>query len=104
MVENKFIVGDIFKLKVECLYNPIGTIGVCYAQYDNGISVIFENGKYDGFSLSKDIVLGGRSEVEMYLEKINHSEELSDYYFKNVIRLTEDFRKGYFHNAFNSLY
>lgn len=45
--------GTVVKLKVNCLGNKPGTIGVCYQEYDlgepGGSQVIFENGEYCGF-------------------------------------------------------
>lgn len=89
------LVGTIVKLKRECLDNPPNTRGVCYEVYDRGkgeegVSIIFENGKYDGFS---------PDEQREILIPIGISEDLMNYGFKNVGKLTEDFRKGLFNVA-----
>ena len=84
-------VGTMVKLKVPCLRNEPGTRGVCYDQYqmekDLGYSVIFENGEYDGFS---------QDEASEMLEIVGVELALIDYIFTNVMKLTEDFRKGVF--------
>lgn len=86
------LVGTIVKLKRECLENHKNTRGVCYETYsrgkaEEGVSVIFENGKYDGFS---------PDEQRELLIPIGISENLINYKFRNVGRLSEDFRKGIF--------
>ena len=43
-------VGTICKLKVDCLGNEPGTLGVVFYDYGDGFQAIFENGNYDGFS------------------------------------------------------
>ena len=43
-------VGTICKLKVDCLGNKAGTLGVVFNDYGDGFQVIFENGSYDGIS------------------------------------------------------
>lgn len=86
------LVGTIIKLKRECLFNPKDTKGVCYEVYsrgkgEDGVSIIFENGQYDGFS---------PEEQKELLIPIGISENLLNYKFRNVGQLTEDFRKGVF--------
>jgi hypothetical protein len=87
------MVGDKCKLLVPMLGNPEGTIGYVYEIYPDfdhpaldGISVIFENGKYDGFSAW---------DQEHYLEYIGHCGRYEDYVFENVGKLIDDFRRGY---------
>ena len=84
-------VGTIVKLKIPCLGNPVGTSGVCYEEYDLGEpgagSVIFENGRYDGFS---------PEEQENFLDFVGTSTEISNYQFTNVMKLSEDFESGFF--------
>lgn len=88
-------VGDIVKLKVDMLGNPEGTQGVVYEVYhlgeDRGVSVIFENGEYDGFS---------PTEQNEYLERIGHAKTIADYKFVNVIKVSQDFEVGVFDEAF----
>lgn len=89
-------VGDIVKLEVDMLGNPEGTRGVVYEVYHlnddhRGVSVIFENGEYDGFS---------PSEQEDYLERIGHAVTIENYQFINVAKLSLDFHKGIFDEAF----
>lgn len=90
------LVGTIVKLKRECLGNPKDTKGVCYERYDRGkgeegVSIIFGNGKYDGFS---------PEEQKEILVPIGISEDLMNYEFKNVGKLIEDFGKGAFDVVF----
>jgi hypothetical protein len=84
-------VGDLFKLKVQCLGNPAGTVGVGFNAYDlgegPGIQLIFPNGEYDGFS---------PTEQRDFLEPVGHCDALSAYHFSNVIQVAGDFRAGHF--------
>lgn len=84
-------VGTLVSLKVSCLGNSVGSIGVVYENYNRGASVIFKNGAYDGFS---------EEEQKMFLEEIGFCEEVSYYNFVSVVRLSEDFRKGFFDPVF----
>ncbi len=93
------IVGTIVKLKKECLFNPKDTKGVCYQVYDRGkgeegVSIIFENGKSDGFS---------SEEQKEILVPIGISEDLLNYKFENVGKVNEDFRKGIFNVVFKGI-
>ena len=85
-------VGDRVKLKTTMLGNIAGTIGYVYEQYadfDNpsksGVSVIFENGEYDGFSYN---------EQQIFLEFLEPTNVY--YHFKNVMKLSQDFNNGQF--------
>ncbi|MCC6837045.1 MAG: hypothetical protein IT234_00785 [Bacteroidia bacterium] len=94
------IVGTIVKLKRECLDNPPATRGVCYEIYkrgkgEEGVSIIFENGKLDGFS---------PEEQKEILIPIGISEDLMNYKFENVGKVSEDFRKGSFDTVFKGIY
>ncbi len=83
-------VGTLVKLKVPCLGNEIGTVGVCYEEYQlngNGRSIIFENGNYDGFS---------EDEQESFLEVVGTYPLLETYQFKNVMQLSWDYDSGVF--------
>lgn len=88
-------VGDILKLKVECLNNSIGTEGVVYYHYNDGFQVIFPNGNYDGFSLtsklSNEVI-----EADYFWEYVGHSKVVENYEFKNVMQVMKDFGNGYF--------
>lgn len=89
------IVGTIVKLKRECLDNPPQTKGVCYEVYnrgrgEEGASIIFENGKFDGFS---------SDEQKEIIVPIGIDENLMNYKFKNVGKLTEDFKAGLFNTS-----
>jgi hypothetical protein len=86
-------VGDKVRLKINMLGNKEGTVGVCYEVYDTAsASFIFENGNYDGFTMS---------EQEEYLQPAGHCSEVSGYVFESVIRLSKDFYSGKFKKAFN---
>jgi hypothetical protein len=80
-------VGTVVKLLFPCLGNEAGTYGVGFNDYDDGCQVIFKNGNYDGFSLDeqKDLLL-----------KVGFDYEVAEYNFRNVMQLSEDFRKGVF--------
>jgi len=86
-------VGTIVKLITPCLENPAGTLGVCYEEYDigdgHGVSIIFKNGNYDGFS---------PRDQSMFLEVVGYALDLSDYKFTNVMRLSKDYKEGKFNN------
>ena len=88
-------VGTIVKLKISVLDNPTGTQGLVYERYKigkyNGVSVIFPNGNYDGFS---------EAEQRIFLEKIGFNGRASDYKFTNVMRLSQDFNNGKFDHFF----
>jgi hypothetical protein len=85
-------VGSVVKLKIEILGNPVGTIGFVYETYDigdgPGVSVIFPNGNYDGFS---------PDDQKLMLKEVGIApEELTEYQFINVYRLSMDFDSGLF--------
>jgi len=87
--------GDVVILRKALLGNEIGTVGVCYEEYDlnghNGASFIFENGNHDGFA---------GNEQEHFLFVVDYDIMASEYNFYNVLDLHEDFCKGYFNNVF----
>ena len=88
------VVGTTVKLKVSCLGNNAGALGVCYSK-DNDLGrpsygVIFENGNYDGFS---------PEEVRDFLEETGFAMSVRDYQFTNVMKLSRDFDDGVFHAA-----
>lgn len=96
-MERTLFVGDIVIAKVRGLMgNPGGAKGVVYEEYDigdgPGVSIIFENGQYDGFS-PKD--------QERMVLKVGFHKWTSDYKFNNVIELGQDFDEGYWESAFN---
>ena len=81
-------IGTQVRLKVPCLGNPIGALGVCYEHYfigHEGCSVIFENGNYDGFD---------EFEQESFLEVVKQTDLA--YNFKNVSQLVHDWYQGLF--------
>lgn len=87
------MVGAKFKLRVACLGNSIGTVGICFNEYQDfdyidqtGVQVIFPNGEYDGFSVE---------EQKMFLEYVGHDLNCIGYRFKNVMEVAKDFRNGY---------
>jgi hypothetical protein len=93
-------VGSTVRLKKECLGNPIGAKGVVYDDYGQGVSVIFENGRYDGFSSEPSVAFGNLSEIEFILFEDSFCLEVSSFRFKSVLSLECDFRMGYFAPAF----
>lgn len=82
-------IGTKVRLKIDCMANDKGTIGVCYETYNlgdgNGASIIFPNGEYDGFS---------EEEQTYFLEIIENTT--FRYEFTNVMKLSADFNKGVF--------
>lgn len=92
-------VGTKVGLKVACLGNPAGTVGVVFYNYGDGFQVIFPNGNLDGFSTAHKMP-GGQTESEYFLEKVGAEPSLANYQFKNVIQVSQDFRKGLFNIAF----
>lgn len=86
-------IGDQVKLTRAMLGNEIDTIGYCYEEYPdfddptkNGVSIIFENGNFDGFSAWEQM---------NYLSFVRHIPQYENYIFQNVNQVTNDFRKGY---------
>lgn len=86
-------VGDVVRLKTGCLGNLAGHLGVVYEEYDlgegPGVSVIFVNGEYDGFS---------PRDQGAFLHQVGHDEACENYKFTNVMKLSQDFRAGVFNN------
>ena len=89
MINMKPTVGSVYELKLNCLGNPSGTLGVCYEVYElgdhTGYSFIFQNGNYDGF---------GEDEVDEFLKYAAFDHSMKDYQFTNVMQLSNDFRDG----------
>ena len=67
--------GDIVLLKEPILNNTTYSVGICYDEYtigdSQGVSIIFENGNYDGFS---------NDEQDLYLSFLTH-KQLTNKYF-----------------------
>jgi len=93
-------VGDVVHNTIEVLGNKPGTRGVIYEIYSDfddskqvGISVIFENGEYDGFS---------KEDQKIFLEKedVNIPLDIKEYKFTNVMKLSQDFNKGFWDEIF----
>lgn len=87
------MIGAVYKLKRAMLGNPKGTIGFVYEEYPDfddksklGVSIIFKNGRYDGFSAK---------EQEDYLEFCYFDMGYANYNFENVGKLSQDFHSGY---------
>lgn len=97
-------VGTICKLKVDCLGNKAGTLGVVFYDYGDGFQCIFENGNLDGFSTSSEVtalVPGGEIEADYFLEEIGFEESLAGYQFKNVVKVAVDYKAGVFNIAWS---
>lgn len=88
--------GTVVKLKVNCLGNKPGTIGVCYEEYNLGEpgagSVIFENGNYDGFSPDE--------QKDFFDDYRGFDYDVANYQFTNVIKLSRDFDNRIFDKVF----
>ena len=91
-----FKVGNIVRVGKACLGNSAGSYAVCYETYEivgePGCSLVFQNGRYDGFSKS-DLIL-----FDVRLR--GHCEGLESYQFVNVVKLESDFREGKFEPGF----
>lgn len=83
--------GDIVRLTAVCLGNPKGTLGYVYQEYPDfdgpytSVSVIFENGEYDGFSAQEQFLM---------LEYVRSTD--FEYHFKNVMKLSQDYNNKVF--------
>lgn len=94
--QSKLQVGSLVTAKRTTGICDAGERGVCYECYTfgnrPGWSIIFESGRYDGFS---------PEEVDMMLT-INNGvcPDINSYEFKNVLNLMDDFRHGRFAAAF----
>jgi len=83
------LVGDIVKLKEECLGNAVGTLGVCYntALALSMASFIFENGKHDVFD---------KDEQAVFFEYMKNVK--LDYKHEGTETLSDSFKNGVFDN------
>lgn len=96
-------VGTICKLKVDCLRNKAGTLGVVFYDYDEGFQAIFENGCYDGFSTTGTVSGNrqGQTEAEFFLDEVGFKASLAGYEFKNVLQVSMDYNRGLFDIAWS---
>lgn len=98
-------VGTICKLKVACLGNKAGALGVVFTEYDGGFQAIFENGSYDGFSINpQETIIDEKTEADYFLEEVGFEVSLADYEFSTVMRVGMDYRKGLFNIAWSSFW
>lgn len=76
-----------------------GSLGVVYEHYtigkDEGVSIIFSNGTYDGFSERCTEML------DVMPQRIESS--VCDYQFKDVMKLSQDFDRGLFKAALQKM-
>lgn len=86
------MIGDKYKLLVDCLGNSAGTCGYVFNEYqdfdlsgERGVQIIFPNGKYDGFSFF---------EQKEFLEFVSSMPEYQDYEFNSVLSVSYDFKQG----------
>jgi len=94
-------VGDVVTLNTEMLGCRPGTRGVVfntYQDFDNsskeGVQVIFENGNYDGFSVT-DQKLFLQDEYVTYIPFF-----VREYKFENVMKVSQDFENGFWDEIF----
>jgi len=90
------MVGDMFVVTRDfpAIGVKAGEVGYVYEEYtigegeqaEHGVSIIFRNGGYDGWS---------KEDQKDYLHFIKHCSEFSDYEFVSVSRVCQDFRNGY---------
>ena len=89
-------VGMVCSVGRRCMNNREGALAVVYENYDFegrmfGVSMIFQNGNYDGFS-----------EEDMQIFEVNPvrlNPHLAKYKFQNVGQLSDHFRIGVFDKA-----
>ena len=91
----RYPIGTVITIGAECVGNPVGAKGVVFEHYTigdtPGLSVLFENGRYDGF---------GEFCVEAFgLHKVATTRYLQNYEFISVLQLQEDFERGFFDAA-----
>ena len=98
-------VGTVVRLKVACLGNKAGSLGVVFYDYGDGFQAIFENGNYDGFSTSRkmpcQIPSRASFEAEYFLEEVGFEASLGGYQFINVLKVTENYIEGLFNIAWS---
>jgi len=94
-------VGSVVTLALPMLECNPGTRGVVYDIYKDfddpdkrGASIIFENGKYDGFSHDDQKYFLNEEDVQ-YIPFY-----IIDYHFTNVMKLSQDYEKGYWDEIF----
>lgn len=87
------VVGQRVILNREMLGEHVGSIGFVYEVYNdfdnqdlNAVSVIFQGGGYDGFSVS---------DQEAYLTLLEVDSRYTMYEFKNVNQVYKDYQNGY---------
>lgn len=80
-------VGDVFLSNRVFLNNKVNDIGICYEDYNSGISVLFESGFYDGFN---------NREIKTFMRHVGHSVELEKYKFRSVLNLNADYADDFF--------
>jgi len=97
----KLKVGNVVTLAMPMLNEEIGTRGVVYDTYDDfedkgekGASIIFEHGNYDGFSYEDQQVFLNEEKILFVPFYIR------EYKFENVMKLAQDFKKGYWGEIF----
>ena len=97
-MHQNFPVGMLVSIGRGVLNNPAGSKGVVYENYTIGkdhfgSSIIFPNGAYDGFS--EECI------ENCQVKPIGIVSSIKEYEFQNVGRLSEDFDRGVFKDAFS---
>lgn len=97
----KLKIGDVVTTAVHILGCNPGTRGVVVSLYndfdipeEHGATIIFENGNYDGFSFE---------EQHWFLDEcpdVRVPEPIRNYKFENVMKLSNDFKKGVWDEIF----
>ncbi|MBD1389453.1 hypothetical protein IC617_08440 [Neiella sp. HB171785] len=96
-LHQRFPVGAVVKLAKPCMGNPAGSLAFVYENYRlgasrQGISLLFANGKYDGFGPECVALFG--------LTLVRIESTLQDYQFSNVGQLDIDRQRKVFAPAF----
>lgn len=88
-------VGMMCTVGKPCLGNPAGCVAVVYESYKlgdhHGVSLLFPNGNYDGFS--------ERCLEALDVTPFRFNRSLCNYEFVSVGKLADDFQRGLFANA-----
>lgn len=97
-IHHAYPVGMVCIIERKCMGAPQNSIAVVYEHYSlgdshDGVSLILQNGSYDGFS--------EECLESLSVTPIRYEKTCGDYKFQNVVKLALDFENGMFDAAFN---
>lgn len=85
-------VGSRVILLRDMMREKVGSIGFVVEEYPdfdkngNGVSIIFQNGSFDGFSVN---------EQNLFLQNLGVDSRYERYPFEHVMKVNKDYRNGY---------